>query len=438
MSTPVSLGTARPNGVYFPWESMTFRQANACGSGKISETICERGEEDYDLAVALNYGFAAGSPQLLRFITEHVQLIHNPPNPYWETCLTCGTTAAIEMVFRMLCDRGDSILTEEYTYSGAIEAAKPLGLHLIAVDMDDEGLSPQALDKTLTSWDFSSGAKPRVLYTVPTGQNPTGRTQTRNRRLEIYAIAEKHDLCIIEDDPYYFLQLSESTTSRSKHADREIESYLDCLPPSYLSLDITGRVIRLDSVSKILAPGLRTGWLTASSEIVAKFLQHTEFSCVSPSGPSQVMLDKLLDRTWGHEGFLQWLKFLSSAYTRRLNTLIKSCEEFFHPGICSWDVPNAGMFLWVRVDWRRHQRPSKVKRGVSANTMLELEDSIFTEAREKGVQVSKGSWFRSSSKDSSEMHFRLTFVAAPEDKLQEGVKIFAEVLNAKFRGEMGP
>jgi aromatic amino acid aminotransferase I len=105
------------------------------------------------------------------------------------------------MVFRMLCDRGGPILTEAYTYSGAIEAAKPLGLRLFGIEMDDVGLSSKARDQLLSLWDHSEGSKPRVLYTIPTGQNPSGRTQTTARRHDIYAVVVKHDLCIIEDDP---------------------------------------------------------------------------------------------------------------------------------------------------------------------------------------------------------------------------------------------
>lgn len=432
-SNIISLGTARPNGMYFPWTSLTLEQTNLRSSGNLCQTSCRRGEEEYDLAVALNYGFAAGSPQLLRFITEHVQLIHNPPYSKWETCLNCGTTAAIEMVFRMLCDRGDAILTEAYTYSGAIEAAKPLGLRLVEVEIDDVGLSSQALERLLSSWDHSEGLKPRVLYTIPTGQNPSGRTQTAARRHEIYAVACKHNLCIIEDDPYYFLQLSGCYGSAINDQDREIDAYLESLPPSYLSIDTSGRVLRLDSASKILAPGLRCGWLTACSELIAKFLQHTEFSTVSPSGPSQVMLYKLLDQTWGHEGFLHWLIHLSTEYQRRRNTLIQSCAQYLNPDICSWKIPTSGMFLWLRIDWLKHPTASFGYHGDErAQVVHKIEDRLYVRIMEDGVQVSKGSGFRSTSTPARELYFRLTFAAAPESSLEDGVKIIAKIIQAEF------
>jgi aromatic amino acid aminotransferase I len=276
------------------------------GTNSTAVMSCERGESSYDLDIALNYGGAVGSPQVLRFITEHVEMIHRPVYDDWETCLTCGTTSAIEIVLRMLCNSGDCILAEAYTYSGAIEVAKALGLNILGMEMDDLGLLPEDLDSKLRSWDVARGPKPSVLYTIPSGQNPTGTTQTTQRRKAIYRVAELHGQIIIEDDPYYFIQLGESGAEimDAEGLPTSPQEYLDHLPVSYLSMDSAGRVLRLDSTSKILAPGLRLGWMTGCSQLVEKFLSYTEFSTVSPSGPSQVMLYKLLDETWGHEGLI--------------------------------------------------------------------------------------------------------------------------------------
>ena len=107
------------------------------------------GEQGFDLAVALNYGYAAGSPQLLRFVTEHIEMIHNPPYDDWQSCLTTGTTSAMEMAFRILCDRGDWVLFEEYTYSGALDIARTQGLNVLGIRMDEMGLIPEDLDVRL-------------------------------------------------------------------------------------------------------------------------------------------------------------------------------------------------------------------------------------------------------------------------------------------------
>ena len=279
----ITLGTARPAQECYPWESLSMRcpnieSAKVDGAVEANATIsCDRGEEAYDLSTAMNYGYSAGSPQLLRYVTEHVELVHNPPYDNWESCLSCGTTSAIEIAFRIFCNPGDTILVEDYTYSGTITAAKAQELNLLGIKMDENGLLPDDLDEKLNAWDVSKGRKPFVLYTIPCGQNPTSATQTTERRKAVYEVAVKNDLYIIEDDPYYFLQLDISGGKASS-----AENYFKHLPSSYLSLDSSGRVLRMDTLSKILAPGLRCGWVTGSAQVIEKFIAYSEVGVLSP------------------------------------------------------------------------------------------------------------------------------------------------------------
>ena len=432
----IPLGTGRPAPEFYPWTSMvmsgtTYNESRSEGGNSVdpmSHMSCIAGESAYDLSVALNYGYAAGSPQLLRFITEHVELIHDPPYDDWETCLTCGTTSALNIALQMFCNRGDWILAEGHTFSGAIDAATAQGLNILGVKMDELGLFPDDLDLKLDTWDTVKGKKPLVLYVIPSGHNPTGITQSRERRKAIYQVAEKHDLYIIEDDPYYFLQLGQDV-STEKLAPTPVDEYLQRLPISYLSLDISGRVMRLDATSKILAPGLRCGWLTASSEVVRKFLVHTDNSTISPSGPSQVMLYKLLDETWGHEGFINWLSRLSAQYRHRRNILTQACERQLPSTICNWIVPAEGMFLWIQINLLECSPP---KPGYSAEANKHfspyIEDRIYTSAKRKGVLISKGSWFAADRKNPQGTCFRITFAAAPCSDLDEAVRRFGEAI----------
>ncbi|KAH7043988.1 pyridoxal phosphate-dependent transferase [Macrophomina phaseolina] len=397
----ITLATGRPAAEFYPWASMTLTgKESSCGKDeKMADMSCSAGESAYDLSVALNYGYAAGSPQALRFVTEHVELIHEPPYHDWECSLTCGTSSAIEIALRMFCNRSDWVLVEEFTYSGTIDAIKAQGLNILGVKMDECGLSPEDLDLKLSTWNTSTGKRPFVLYTIPSGQNPTGTTQDTERKRAIYEVAEKHDLYIIEDDPYYFLQLGDSSL-QDGFSRTSIDEYFRDLPASYLSLDVSGRVMRLDTTSKILAPGLRCGWMTASSQVVDKFLAHTETSTVSASGPSQVMLYKLLDETWGHRGFLEWLLHLSHQYRHRLNLLLDACQRYLPPEVCSWTIPTQGM--------------------------------IFAQSKRKGVLVSKGSWFGANRPRGRHVSFRMTFAAAPQHALDEAVRKFGEAVREEF------
>lgn len=419
----ISLGTGRPAAEFYPWTSLSMNTNNSHNQSTPIESPSASGETD--LAVALNYGYSAGSPQLLRFITEHVEIIHDPPYFDWDCAITSGTTSAIDLMLQILCDPGDSVLVEQFSYPGTLDALVSQGLGRVGVKMDEKGLLPADLDSVLRGWDSSRGKKPSVLYMIPTGHNPTGITQPLERRKAIYAVAEKHNLLIIEDDPYLFLQLSaHSNAHRSGTSQARENRYLESLPVSYLSLDASSRVIRLDSMSKVLAPGLRCGWITACSQIIAQFLARTEVSMVSANGVSQAMLYTLLDETWGHRGFVQWLMNLSSRYTRRLMILAQACDKYLPLDQCSWALPDEGMFLWISFD------PDLESALVKDRTAsIDVEDEIFNEARANGVLVSKGSWFGTLPAHVFEViQFRLTFAAAHEGALDQAVSRFADAI----------
>jgi aromatic amino acid aminotransferase I len=440
----ITLGTGRPSPEYYPWDSMILCgvKAHKGGDDKRSNPpvpismTSSKGEERFDLGIALNYGFAAGSPQLIRFITEHIELIHDPPYKNWQSSLTCGTTSAIEMAFRIFCNFGDWIITEEYTYSGTLDCAKAQGLNVMSARMDDGGLIPEDLDQKLQNWDPIRGRKPFLLYMIPSGHNPTGITQTTERREKIYAVAQKHDLYIIEDDAYYFLQLGKPSDHNSikKPTLPKLDEYVESLPTSYLSIDISGRVLRLDSTSKILAPGLRCGWMTCSAQIMKKFLSHIDVSTIAPSGASQVMLYKILDQEWGHVGFLHWLQHLSAQYSKRRDLIIEACQRELPTNICHWSIPKEGMFCWIQVDYSKHPHiPFKDSQDALQGLIDTTENRIYEEARINGVLVSKGSWFAAlDAARPSDLCFRLTFAAAPEGDLENAIALLGKTLRREF------
>jgi aromatic amino acid aminotransferase I / 2-aminoadipate transaminase len=249
----------------------------------------------------------------------------------------------------MFTERGDYILSEEYTFATAVETALPMGVKVAGVKMDAEGLLPDSLDEMITNWDEKArGAKvPWLLYTVPSGQNPTGATQGTQRRKDIYKVCQKHDLYILEDEPYYFLQMQPYTGPNTPPVPlpSSHEAFIKALIPSYLSMDVDGRVLRLDSFSKVISPGTRVGWITGSEQIVERFVRHHEVSTQNPSGMAQIILYKLLDEAWGHGGYLDWLLYIRQEYTDRRDSICHACETYLPKQIASWNPPAAGMFV---------------------------------------------------------------------------------------------
>jgi aromatic amino acid aminotransferase I len=359
----ISLGGGLPCAEYFPIEELTikvpsvpyFSEQETKESGttlRAGKYDVSEGHSAYDLSIALNYGLGTGSAQVLRFVTEHTEIVCNPPYADWHCALSVGSTSALEQTYRMFCERGDFILSEEYTFASAVETAAPLGIKVVGVKMDDEGLLPESMDEILSNWDAKArgGRKPFLLYTVPSGQNPTGATQGTARRRAIYKVAQKHDVYIIEDEPYYFLQMQPYTGQDAPDVPPPAnnEEFLKALIPTYLSMDIDGRVMRMDSFSKVISPGTRVGWITACEQIVERFVRHNECSNQNPSGISQIVLYKLLDEDWGHGGYLQWLINLRLEYTRRRDVILAACEKYLPKHLVSWNPPAAGMFVSLK------------------------------------------------------------------------------------------
>jgi len=438
----ISLGGGLPSSEYFPFDSLSIK-APVAGQFSEEETHntgvvltagkhdLQTGEGIFDVGTAFNYGQGTGAAQLLRWITEHTEIVHKPPYRDWQCTMTVGSTSALDMAIRLFCEAGDYIISEEYTFATAVETAAPMGVKVAGVAMDEQGLLPDAMDELLRTWDPSkrNGArKPHLLYTVPSGQNPTGATQDGDRRREIYAVCQKHDIYILEDEPYYFLQMQPYTgpDSPSVPPPSSHEDFLASLVPSLLSMDVDGRVLRMDSFSKVVSPGSRVGWITASSQIVERYRMHADVSTQGPSGMSQLILFKLLDEHWAHAGYLDWLVHIRMEYTKRRDVILEACERFLPREVVSWVPPMAGMFHWLKIDYTKH--PHYPAKGVE-----ELEEEIFMASIEKGALVMRGSWFYAEKDvEHGSMFFRATYAAAPFDKIREAVRRFGEALRESF------
>lgn len=444
LKTPglISLGGGLPSSEYFPFDEIDVKVPvlGYCAeqqNGHVDREIIRAGMHDmaegksqFDIATAAQYGQGHGAAQLLRWLVEHTEIIHNPPYQDWSCTMTVGSTCAWDFALRMMTRPGDWVLSEQYTFPAAVETAAPLGVKFADVQMDSHGMLAASLDDVLTNWDAQArgGPKPFLIYTVPTGQNPTGATQDLQRRREVYAIAQKHDCYIFEDEPYYFLQMQpyKGADASPFPPPASHEEFLKSLVPSFLSLDIDGRVMRADSFSKVIAPGSRVGWITASEQMCARYRNHADVCTQGPSGFSQLILFKLLDETWGHSGYLDWLIHMRMEYTRRRNVMLEACERYLPKDIVSWVPPMAGMFHWLQIDWRKHP-------DVDRKSLDEIEEDIFQTIVKHGTLLMKGSWFcadRYAPRDT--MSFRATYAAAKFDQIDEAIRRFGDAIRDAF------
>ncbi|KAJ2027308.1 hypothetical protein IWW57_002664, partial [Coemansia sp. S610] len=358
----LSLGAGLPHPDTFPFISVTATVAEA-GKSAVDATarhddvsITARGPTaaTEGLERFLQYGNGRGMPSYAKFAQEHTERVHSPIYDDWDVVVSAGNTDAFVKALMLFCQSGDTLIVDEWTYPAIIETVGPMNIGLAPVQMDGEGIVPAALDALCSNWSTAKGAdapRPRVAYMIPTAQNPTGATMSMQRKQAIYAVAKKHDLVIIEDDPYYYLQFGDYRPA-DEAADPE-DRYSDLpgvtgLIPSLLSMDTDGRVIRLDSFSKILAPGLRCGWITAPKYMTDKIQFHNETSVQQPAGLSQAIVSKLVNESWGHEGWERHLVQIQRDYAMRRDRFVELCLKHLK-GKVEFTVPSAGMFLWFRV-----------------------------------------------------------------------------------------
>ncbi|KAF9960823.1 Aromatic/aminoadipate aminotransferase 1 [Mortierella alpina] len=456
----VSLGGGLPHPSTFPFHSLSAEVTRLTPTAKIAKpaVIDTTSQAAVDLVTvpheaqpgkaenltdSLQYGLGTGIESLRMFCKEHVNQMHRPQYQDWEVVLSAGNTDAFAKAISMLCNRGDKILVEEWTYPAALETMEPLGVGYVPVKMDGEGMSAVALKDLLDNWGSVPGqateAKPRVAYLIPTGQNPTGTTMSTQRRRDIIQVAQEHDLVLIEDDPYYYLQFGgddEENGNDNKNSGSEWTPPV----PSLLSLDTDARVIRLDTFSKTLAPGCRVGYISANAQFCKIIEYHNEVSTQQPSGFSQAVLAEMLISNWGQKGYIRYLcDNVRKEYLERSQHLQACYRKHVNPRLASFVKPSAGMFLWIKIHVEHHP-----KYGTVSDSELMLE--LFKKCVGNNVLMVPGWQFSCKPKptgadpadllnvwfDDNATYFRATFAYTSYEQMDQAMILFGESLNEEF------
>ncbi|OBA24130.1 aromatic amino acid aminotransferase [Metschnikowia bicuspidata var. bicuspidata NRRL YB-4993] len=449
------LGGGLPLSDYFPFEKITADVPlapfpNGCGA-RVTEqdkTVVEvhkrkadndPAAKDVELARSLQYGYTEGHTELVDFLKEHTDRIHRVPYEDWDVVTNVGNTQAWDACLRNFTTKGDVILVEDHTFSSAIEAAYAQGVTTFPITMDTEGIVPEALEQLMDNW---VGAKPRMLYTICTGQNPTGSCLSAERRRAVYAVAQKHDLLIVEDEPYYFLQMEPYTKDVEARASRHVHGHDDfvrAMVPSFLSMDVDGRVLRLDSVLKTIAPGARLGWVVGQKKLLERFVRLHELTIQNTSGFTQSLLNGLFQR-WGQGGYLDWLIGIRGEYTHKRDVAIDALYKYFPQEVVTILPPVAGMFFVVHLDASKHPRFAEL-----GSDPVAVETSIYEAALEHGCLMIPGSWFKAEGQTTppqpsvstdellkNSIFFRGTYAAVPLDQLVIGLEKFGKAVKAEY------
>eukprot|EP00164_Ancoracysta_twista_P005768 GFYU01007932.1.p1 GENE.GFYU01007932.1~~GFYU01007932.1.p1 ORF type:complete len:467 (+),score=101.74 GFYU01007932.1:113-1513(+) len=368
----ISLGAGVPNPSTFPIKSMTITLSD----GSVLEL------DEKTTATGLQYAETPGIAPLQEWIRNCIDRYHKPSGEY-SICVTNGSQDGQDKAFQMLVNPGDTILVENPTYSGALAALNPMNCNLLGIDTDDKGMNVDKLSKTLRNWDTClQGAKPKVIYVIPNGSNPTGFTYSLERRQQIYAVAREHNLIIMEDDPYYFLQFSDFL-------------------PSFMSMDEDGRVLRFDSFSKILSSGIRLGWVSGSPALLDRIKLHMQSSTLHANAFSQVVVSSILQQ-WGQQGWDNQVTNTIDFYRTRRDKCLEAAERHLR-GLAEWSTPTAGMFLWFKVHGVRDTR-DMIMSGAHEHKVLFVPGTGFNP-----IVGGESSYLRASYSVAKEEDFDVAF-----------------------------
>lgn len=411
------------------------------------------------LDISMNYHAGAGVEELRATVAALQYRLHAPPGPVpggpapppppprFEVTMSSGNSDALLKSIELLTDPGDVILAEAFAWPTTLAMCLTRGRLVVGVPLDADGLDVPALRAAAVR----HRGRAKVLAVTPSGHNPTGVTYTDARRREVYAACRDEGLAILEDDPYCFLHMPLVSRGRGPAAMRGLAPCGERGQPySFLALDSDpalcgaegvpgGRVVRLDSFSKIFAPGLRLGWVSAPAPFVAQFRLLTEASNQHPSGVSQSVVRAML-REWGDDGLDAHLRALQLEYTRRRDVLLDALERAFAPRpgddgrapLASWTAPECGMLVWLR-------------QAVWADT-IELGERLVAD----GVACVPGALFSppvEGAVDSAESgaggahagrapcpFLRLTFASASDEEMRVGCERIAAALRRDAAG----
>ncbi|SES97756.1 2-aminoadipate transaminase [Natronincola peptidivorans] len=294
--------------------------------------------------------------------------------------VTSGSQQGLDLTAKVFIEAGDKIICEKPTYMAAINAFKPFYPDFLEVEMDEEGIVIEELEKLV-----KENPDVKFIYTIPDYQNPTGITMSLERRKQMIDIANRYDVLIIEDNPY-----------------SEISFAGEPLPP-IKSFDTEGRVIYLSTFSKLVCPGFRIGWVCGKQSIINKYGLLKQGTDLHTNIFSQLQILHFFKKYNRKER----IDYIKGIYKRKRDVMLTAIEKEF-PKEVSYTTPVGGMFVWITL-------PEKIK----AKNLLE-------KALKENVAFVPGDAFY--AKSHVENTIRLNYSGVEEDKIKIGIKKLGEII----------
>ncbi len=301
--------------------------------------------------------------------------------------VTTGSQQALDLISRTLIDPGDVVITENPSYLAAIGAFRVRGARLVGIKIDKHGMDTYQLEETVKKL-VAEGERIKFIYTIPVGHNPAGTTMPTDRKKHLIEIANRYDLLVIEDDPYsYFVYDETADVSPLKAYDSE------------------DRVLYLSTVSKILAPGLRIGWIASPRELTRRLELVKQYMDLHSPTLNQFIVAYAI-----RSGLVkEHAHKLAPFYRKKRDAMLKAIKEYF-PDNVWYTEPIGGFFVFVYV----------LKEGFDTGKLLPTAINKYK------VAYVPGQGFHTNGSGANSM--RLSFSYPPPEIIEEGIRRIADMI----------
>lgn len=341
---------------------------------KISENILSTNGH-----FALKYGITEGYAPLIEQVCKS-NSEKNIGRDFDTTVITTGAQQGIDLVAKSLIDPGDGVLVESPTFVGTLNSLRSYQASLYGVPVEDDGMDLSAAEEILKTKNI------KIIYTIPTFQNPTGITMSLEKRKILLDLAEKYNCLILEDNPY-----------------GELRFKGEYIPP-IKSFDETGRVIYVGSFSKTLSPGLRVGFVTGHSDLMERVIVVKQANDVHTPLISQMIISQFM----AENDMDAHIKKGCTSCKEKCDAMLDAMDRYF-PAKALYTRPDGGIFIWVTLP-----------EGTDTSALLK-------KAIDKKVAFVPGNSFMTDASRPSNC-FRLNFTTMSNEKIEEGIKILGDLL----------
>lgn len=349
-------------------------------SSLVEKLIRENGQE------ALQYGSGQGHPKLREQICDVMALEGIRANPD-DILITTGSQQALDLISRIFIDPGDVVLVEAPSYVGALGTFAQYEARVVHVEMDQFGLSPEALRDAIKTLRYK-GAKIKFIYLIPNYQNPSGVTMPSSRRTEILDICREEKIFVVEDNPYGLLGFDGPSPNAMRAEDSE-------------------NVIYLGSFSKTIVPGFRVGWALAPQALREKLVIASESSILCPSNFSQLAISSYLaNQPWRDQ-----IASFVELYRARRDAMLETLDATF-PKSATWTKPKGGFYVWVTLPAGIDTK-ALVPKAIVAKVAYVPGTAFYADGL--------GSW-----------SMRLSYCHPTPERIREGVAALAHVIDGEI------